>query len=286
MPAKGATTPAAAPQDVAPDVAVVGGGVIGLAVAWRAAASGRRVTVFDRGALGEGTSRVAAGMLAPVSEADAGEPALLRAGLASAGAWPAFAAELEEASGLPAGHRACGGADGRPRRRRRRLAGARARAARGPRRAGGAAAGQRGASPRAGAGPGCAPRARHPLRPRGPTRARWWPRSRWPASGPASCSGRTTRSPAGTRRGSCSATARAWRRAASSSRRAHGRARPSARSRGRSCGCATPMAPAWSSASCATARTSAAPSAPRRTWCPAATGATCSAPRRRSGAST
>jgi glycine oxidase len=98
MPAKGATTPTAAP-----DVAVIGGGVIGLSVAWRAAQRGMAVTVFDRGALGDGASRVAAGMLAPVSEADAGEPALLRAGIASAARWPAFAAEL----GLEA-YRRCG----------------------------------------------------------------------------------------------------------------------------------------------------------------------------------
>jgi glycine oxidase len=39
-------------------------------------------------------------MLAPISEADAGEQALLRLGLESARAWPAFAAELEAASGI------------------------------------------------------------------------------------------------------------------------------------------------------------------------------------------
>src|SRR4051794_10789582 len=100
MPAKGAQTDIRA----APDVTVIGGGVIGLSVAWRAAQRGARVTVFDRGALGDGASRVAAGMLAPVSEADAGEPELLHAGLDSARRWPAFAAEL----GLGDGYRTCG----------------------------------------------------------------------------------------------------------------------------------------------------------------------------------
>jgi glycine oxidase len=76
------------------DVAVVGGGVIGLAVAWRAARAGLRVVVLERDAVGAGASHVAAGMLAPVSEADAREPALLELGLRSAAAWPAFAAEL------------------------------------------------------------------------------------------------------------------------------------------------------------------------------------------------
>lgn len=103
MPAKGAPTSTAAP-----DVAVIGGGVIGLSIAWSAARRGMSVVVLDRGALGDGTSRVAAGMLAPVSEADAGEPAVLRAGLASAARWPAFAAELEEHSGSSAGYRRCG----------------------------------------------------------------------------------------------------------------------------------------------------------------------------------
>jgi glycine oxidase len=84
-------------------LAVVGGGVIGLSVAWRAARRGLSVTVVDRGPLGGGASRVAAGMLAPISEADAGEPALLRAGIASAARWPAFAEEL----GLDA-YRRCG----------------------------------------------------------------------------------------------------------------------------------------------------------------------------------
>jgi len=82
------------------DVAVIGGGVIGLTAAWRAAQRGRSVCVLERGALGVGASHVAAGMLAPVSEADPGELALLDLGLRSARAWPAFAAQLSEAAGI------------------------------------------------------------------------------------------------------------------------------------------------------------------------------------------
>jgi glycine oxidase len=84
------------------DVAVVGGGAIGLAIAWQACARGLRVTVLDRGSLGGGASQVAAGMLAPVAEAEYGESGqrLLELGLASAERWPRFAAELAEASGL------------------------------------------------------------------------------------------------------------------------------------------------------------------------------------------
>ena len=79
------------------DVLIVGGGVIGLAVAWRARQRGLAVTVLERGALPAtgGSSHAAAGMLAPVAEAEFGEGALLRAGLESVARWPAFAAELD-----------------------------------------------------------------------------------------------------------------------------------------------------------------------------------------------
>ncbi|PXY32631.1 glycine oxidase ThiO [Prauserella muralis] len=74
-------------------VAVVGAGVIGLAVAWRAAAAGHRVTVFDPGP-GRGASWVAGGMLAPVTEAWPGEEAVLELGEESLRRWPGFAADL------------------------------------------------------------------------------------------------------------------------------------------------------------------------------------------------
>jgi len=64
--------------------------------------------LLDRGPLGAETTAVAAGMLAPVSEADAQERALTRLGLESARRWPAFAAELEDVSGIEVGYRACG----------------------------------------------------------------------------------------------------------------------------------------------------------------------------------
>jgi glycine oxidase len=90
------------------DVAVVGGGVIGLAAAWRARQRGLEVVLLDRGDFGGGASRAAAGMLAPVAEADLQERDLLRVNLESARRWPAFAQELRDVTGVDVGYRACG----------------------------------------------------------------------------------------------------------------------------------------------------------------------------------
>ncbi len=89
------------------DVAVVGAGVIGLASAWRAAQTGRAVTVFDPEP-GRAASWAAAGMLAPATEAHYGEEELLALNLASRRRWPSFAAELEDASDAATGYRETG----------------------------------------------------------------------------------------------------------------------------------------------------------------------------------
>ncbi|NRQ38012.1 glycine oxidase ThiO [Nonomuraea sp. NN258] len=81
---------------------IVGGGVVGLSIAWRLARSGRRVTVVDP-APGTGASYAAAGMLAPVSEVAFTEEPLLRLGVASLARWRAFAAELTADAGLAGG---------------------------------------------------------------------------------------------------------------------------------------------------------------------------------------
>ncbi|MEU9885560.1 glycine oxidase ThiO [Sphaerisporangium sp. NPDC051011] len=94
----------------AADVVVVGGGIAGLSVAWRAAAAGHKVVVADPSP-GSGATHAAAGMLAPVSEVTYTEEPLLRLGLASLELWPAFAAELSEESGLDVDHRADGTLD-------------------------------------------------------------------------------------------------------------------------------------------------------------------------------
>ncbi|WP_416902365.1 glycine oxidase ThiO [Micromonospora echinospora] len=87
-----------------PEVAVVGGGAVGWAIAWRCAVRGLSVTVYDP-ASGSGASTVAAGMLAPVAEAYFGETALTGLLVESAARWPGFAAELTAASGVDLGYR-------------------------------------------------------------------------------------------------------------------------------------------------------------------------------------
>jgi glycine oxidase len=87
-------------QERTHDVVVAGAGIVGLACAWRAAQAGMSVLVLDRAADDGAASRVAAGMLAPVTEAAFGEDELLRLNLAGRAEWPAFAAELAERSGV------------------------------------------------------------------------------------------------------------------------------------------------------------------------------------------
>ncbi|WP_216210163.1 glycine oxidase ThiO [Amycolatopsis aidingensis] len=91
------------------DLAVIGGGVIGLAVAWRAAAAGHRVSLFDPAfdpelvdpVPGRSASWLAGGMLAPVTEAWPGEEQVLELGEESLRRWPGFAAELRAAGTDP-----------------------------------------------------------------------------------------------------------------------------------------------------------------------------------------
>ncbi|MBB3037571.1 glycine oxidase ThiO [Hoyosella altamirensis] len=76
-------------------LAIVGGGVIGLAVAWRASIAGWRVTLYEPCQAEQSASWVAGGMLAPLSEGWPGEERLLELGLASLARWDGFAAELD-----------------------------------------------------------------------------------------------------------------------------------------------------------------------------------------------
>ncbi|MFI1485557.1 glycine oxidase ThiO [Streptomyces sp. NPDC020747] len=89
------------------DVLVVGGGIIGLVTAWRAAQRGFTTALVDPEP-GGGAAQVAAGMLAAVTELHYGEQTLLGLNLASARRYPDFAAELTEATGQDLGYRQCG----------------------------------------------------------------------------------------------------------------------------------------------------------------------------------
>ena len=89
------------------DVLVVGGGIIGLVTAWRAAQRGFTTALVDPEP-GGGAAQVAAGMLAAVTELHYGEQTLLGLNLASARRYPDFAAELTEATGQDVGYRRCG----------------------------------------------------------------------------------------------------------------------------------------------------------------------------------
>ena len=88
------------------DVVIVGGGVIGLAIA-REICRNRSVVVLERGAIGEGTSWAAAGMLSPQSEADRAGP-FFDFSLASFNMFERFAADLKAESGIDPGYERSG----------------------------------------------------------------------------------------------------------------------------------------------------------------------------------
>ncbi|TXM76668.1 glycine oxidase ThiO [Methylobacterium sp. WL12] len=81
------------------DVAIVGGGLIGLSIAWRIAQSGRSVAVVERETIGSGASLAATGMLAPAAEHEPGSDPLLPLALDSLRRWPRFRDELQAAAG-------------------------------------------------------------------------------------------------------------------------------------------------------------------------------------------
>ncbi len=86
------------------EIAVVGGGIIGLAVAEELARAGHEVMVFERDALGEGcAAAAAAGMLAPAAEVDATPPPTTRLAIESHRRFPSWADRLSKVSGVDVG---------------------------------------------------------------------------------------------------------------------------------------------------------------------------------------
>jgi glycine oxidase len=90
------------------DVVVIGAGVIGLSVGWRCARRGASTLVLDAAEPGRGATHAAAGMLAPVSEANFGEQNLIALNLESAERYPSFVAQLESETGMVTGYRPSG----------------------------------------------------------------------------------------------------------------------------------------------------------------------------------
>jgi len=90
-----------------PDVLIVGGGVVGCAVGRALAGRGLRVTIAERGRVGEEASAAAAGLLSPQSDGHAAGP-LFDLLLASHRLYPDWARALEEETGQPVGYRRTG----------------------------------------------------------------------------------------------------------------------------------------------------------------------------------
>ncbi len=92
------------------DVAIIGGGIIGLTSAYFLAKAGASVAVYDRGDLGKEASWAGAGILPPGNPDRAATPADKLRGIGSV-RFPDFSAELRDLTGIDNGYRLCGGID-------------------------------------------------------------------------------------------------------------------------------------------------------------------------------
>lgn len=89
------------------DVIVVGGGVVGLAIAFRLAEAGRQVVIVERDRVTRAASRASAAMIAPVGYVEPAD-AFLQLRIDGAQRWPAFAASLAEMTGVDPRYRVTG----------------------------------------------------------------------------------------------------------------------------------------------------------------------------------
>jgi glycine oxidase len=93
-----------------PDVAIIGGGIVGLSSAYFLARAGLSVSVFDRADFGTEASWAGAGILPPGNPERAATPADRLRAIGSV-RFPEFSAELKAATGIDNGYRRCGGVE-------------------------------------------------------------------------------------------------------------------------------------------------------------------------------
>lgn len=91
-----------------PDCLIVGGGVVGLSLAYELSGRGLTAEVIDRGEMGREASWAGAGILPPANRATAVHP-LEQLRALSHEMHPQWAAELRERTGIDTGYRECGG---------------------------------------------------------------------------------------------------------------------------------------------------------------------------------
>jgi glycine oxidase len=82
-----------------PDVVIVGGGVIGCAIAYELSRQRLKVLLLEKDTVGSGASYASAGMLAPLSDSRE-DPALQELGERSFGLYPTFLESVQEDAGL------------------------------------------------------------------------------------------------------------------------------------------------------------------------------------------
>jgi glycine oxidase len=90
------------------DSLVVGGGVIGLSLAWELAGRGKRVCLVDAGEIGQAASWAGAGILPPSPQKGAVDPYEQLKALSHA-LHPQWADRLREETGIDTGYQRCGG---------------------------------------------------------------------------------------------------------------------------------------------------------------------------------
>lgn len=93
---------------MASDCIVIGGGVIGLGIAWRLSREGVKVRVFEKEQTGRAASWFAAGMLAPQAEVGFEEPELFELSRESLRLFPGMLEELEAETGTRVAFDRCG----------------------------------------------------------------------------------------------------------------------------------------------------------------------------------